>query len=93
MASHDVCLTVEAARAMIAAPHLHGASALRRSIEVLKTKGDWMDFERAKMLERQLDAETFRPTAGEVVADVVGVLALFAFVICGFWVGAGLGWQ
>ena len=92
MAHHDVCLTVEAARAMIAAPHLHTPEGLRQSVEVLKTYGDWMDFERAKHLERQLDAEALRPTVREVALTALDAVGLFALLFAGLWVGAGFGW-
>lgn len=92
LAHQDVCLSVDAARAVIAAPHLHTVAGLRQSIEVLKTYGDWMDFERAKMLERQLDDEAARPTEVEFLIDAPDAITLFALVIAAFWIGLGLGW-
>lgn len=93
VAHHDLSLSVEAARAVIAAPQMHTVEGLRRSIEVLLTYGDWIDVERAKMLEVQLDIEELRPTAREVFLDGLGSVALFALVVAGFWIGAGFGVQ
>lgn len=92
MAYRDVGLSVEAARAVVGAPQMHSTEGLRQSIEVLKTYGDWMDYERAKMLESQLDAEALRPVAREFVLDALDAVALFGLVVVGFWIGTGMGW-
>ena len=92
MASHDVFLSVESARAIIAAPQMHTTEGLRRSIEVLKTYGDWMDYERARMLERQLNAEALLPPRRDIVMTALDAIGLFGLLFAGFLIGAGLGW-
>lgn len=81
------------ARAITTAPQTHSDQGLRRAIDVLKSCGDWVDFERARLLERQLDAEALPSTWWVALWDALDCIALFLLAVAGFWIGCGLGWS
>lgn len=85
------------ARAVAATPGLHDEPTLRFAIIVLKSRGDWLDHERATQLERQLDVETSREASRddllEVVLDFLDVVTLFAALIGMFCFADVMGWM
>lgn len=83
----DPHLDLSEARATISAPDHQPIEALRAAIAVLKAHGDWMDFERARMLARQLDGDSFGP-----FLDAMDVVTMFVAVIGGLWLGDFMGW-
>lgn len=73
---------------------------LRAACTVLRLQGDWIDVQRADLLEALLadpataPAEVTLATAARRVewGDVLGALAVFALLIAGLWVAFGAGW-
>lgn len=82
----DPDLELEAARAVVARPDFHSRKGILRACAVLDRAGDWMDRERSRHLRRAVEDE---PRIR--LEDAISMMALFALLIVGLWVGAGLG--
>lgn len=87
----DVHLDLTEARGVVSTSDFQPDQRLRAAIDVLKSQGDWMDFERARLLERRMDEDAMVAQSGAVI-DALNVVLLFVLLVGGFWLGDMMGW-
>jgi hypothetical protein len=83
-------MRVQDAREIVAHHDLYDVIVICDACSVLRTHGDWMDYERAAAVERLIaDSDSYRREARarrlktiiEIVGDVIGAIAFFGIVV------------